>query len=66
MTTSTCSTVSTEEVKRYAEQMAQELGLTDLLHMELWATPNLRDLTIPENLCKMRNSQLRLRSESKR
>ncbi|ASS75280.1 hypothetical protein CIG75_09970 [Tumebacillus algifaecis] len=66
MTSSTCSTVSTEEVKRFAEQMAQELGLTELLHMELWATPNLCNLTIPDSLCQMRNSQLRLRSEKMR
>jgi hypothetical protein len=66
MTTSTCSTVSTEEVKRFAERMAQELCRTDLLHMELWATPNLRDLTIPEHICKMRNGQLQMRGDRMR
>ncbi|MFD2168617.1 hypothetical protein [Tumebacillus lipolyticus] len=66
MTTSTCRTVSTEEVKRFTEKMAQEVGLADLLQMELWATPNLRELTVPDSLSKMRNSQLRLRGETNR
>jgi hypothetical protein len=63
MTTSTCSTVSAEEVKRFAEEMAARLGMTHLLGMEMWAHPNLRPLAVPEELGKLRNGQLHLRIE---
>ncbi|HEU4965830.1 MAG TPA: hypothetical protein VFV52_18625 [Bacilli bacterium] len=59
MTSSTCRTVSTEEVQRFAAEMAQQIGLTGLLQMEGWANPNLRQLPLPNNLCSLRNQQVR-------
>jgi hypothetical protein len=62
MTLSTCRTVSTEEVKRFAEEMAQTLGIQDLLSMESgWANPNLRTVPLPADDAKLRNQQMRLR-----
>jgi hypothetical protein len=61
MTRSTISTVSTEEVKRFAEKMAQEIGVADLLQMETWAHPHLRTPLIDMGVLKPRNSILRLR-----
>ena len=61
MTVSTISTVSTEEVKRFAEEMAQELGIADLLGMEIWAHPHLKPAPITEGPLTLRNNQLRLR-----
>lgn len=61
MTLSTISTVSTEEVKRFAEEMAKELGISDLLQMECWAHPHLKSVALDEGPLKLRNTQLRLR-----
>ena len=61
MTTSTCSTVSTEEVTRFAAEMAEQLGLTRLLGPESWADPHARPVPLPDSPCKLRNSHLRLR-----
>jgi hypothetical protein len=63
MTTSTCSTVSAEEIKRYAEQMAHEIGLTNLLNVESWAPPSAHSVPIPERITSFRNGQLRLRGD---
>jgi hypothetical protein len=63
MTTSTCSTVSAEEIKRYAEQMAHKLGLTGLLTMESWAPPNSQSIAVPERITSFRNGQIRLRND---
>jgi hypothetical protein len=60
MTTS-CRTVSTEEVKRFAEQMAEQVGLTHLLHMEVWASPSSQALPVPERFCAPRHAQLHAR-----
>lgn len=61
MTVSTISTVSTEEVKRFAEEMAKELGIADLLRMECWAHPHLKAVELDEGPLKLRNTQLRMR-----
>lgn len=66
MTTSTCSTVSAEELKRFTEEMAQELGLTEVLHTETWANPVLQSLPIPEQITSFRNGQIRLRNDKSR
>jgi hypothetical protein len=62
MTLSTCRTVSTEEVKRFAEEKARSLGIQDLLSMGGgWANPNLRTVPLPADDIKLRNHQLHLR-----
>ncbi|MGZ4112094.1 MAG: hypothetical protein ACXVP5_06595 [Tumebacillaceae bacterium] len=66
MTTSTCGTVSAEEIKRYTEQMAHELGLTDLLNVESWAQPSTQSVAIPERITSFRNGQIRLRGDKNR
>jgi len=62
MTSSTISTVSTEEVQRFAQEMAETLGLTHFLQMESWANPNMRHVPLPDTCSSMRNNQLRLRA----
>lgn len=65
MTTSTCSTVSAEDIKRFTERMAQELGLTELLHAESWANPGMHDLPVPEKIVGLRNGQIRMRNDKR-
>jgi hypothetical protein len=60
MTTSTACTVSAEGIKRFAELMAEELGLTDLLTAERWANPGMRSRELPEHSVQCRQNQLRL------
>lgn len=66
MTTSTCSTVSAEEIKRYTERMAHELGLSGLLAMESWAAPSSQNITVPERITSFRNGQIKLRNDNSR
>ncbi|MBL0388581.1 hypothetical protein JJB07_18410 [Tumebacillus sp. ITR2] len=60
MTTSTESTVSAEGIKRFAELMAEELGLTDLLTAERWGNPGMMNRPSPVQEVKCRQNQLRL------
>jgi len=53
-------TVSAEEVLRYAEQKARELGLTDLLRLESWAHPLHGDHALPDKIDQLRNRHMRL------
>jgi len=64
--TSSTTTVSAGEVKRFAEEKARELGLTELLHMESWAHPNQGRGPRPEPLCALRNRQLHLQISKER
>lgn len=63
MTTSTCSTVSAEELQHFIAQKAQELGLTHLLAAEAWAVPTAQSLPAPQPITGFRNGQIRMRND---
>ncbi|KEO84320.1 hypothetical protein [Tumebacillus flagellatus] len=64
MTTSTACTVSAEGIRRFAELMADELGLTDLVTAERWASPGMKNRSLPVQKVKCRQNQLRLTTSS--